>query len=122
MMSNGPCSSVRSFQSGCRSIVAVSTSSGDEQHEDVAEALALAGRAASAAAALLAADDVRAEVPVGPLAVALLADPLRQVEDDRDRQAVVLPGQRDQRLAGLGLDVGRVDRPSAARRPAAWRR
>ena len=30
-------------------------------------------------------------------------------EHDGDRQAVVLPGQLDQRLAGLGLDVGGVD-------------
>ena len=42
-------------------------------------------------------------------AVALLTDPLGQVEHDRHRQAVVLPGQFHQRLAGLGLDVGGVN-------------
>ena len=41
----------------------------------------------------LLADDVRAEVAVGPRAVALLADRLGQVEDDRDREEVVLAGQ-----------------------------
>ena len=44
---------------------------------------------------------------------------LRQVEDDRDRQAVVLAGQRDERLAGLRLDVGGVDHRQPARAPAA---
>ena len=58
---------------------------------------------------LLVADDVRAEVPVGSPAVALLAELLGQVEHDGHRQAVVLPGQLHQRLAGLGLDVGGVD-------------
>ncbi len=58
---------------------------------------------------LLIPDDMGAEVPVGPLAVAFLAELLRQVEDDRHRQTVILPGQLDERFPGLRLHVGRVD-------------
>ena len=57
----------------------------------------------------LAADDVRAERPVGPRRVPLVAELLRQVHDDRDREAVELAGQCDERLSGLGLHVRRVD-------------
>ena len=57
----------------------------------------------------LAAHDMRAELAVRRVAVAFLADPLGEVEHDRHRQHVVLPGKRDQRLARLLLDVGRVD-------------
>src|SRR5262249_2719927 len=56
--------------------------------------------------ARLRADRVRAEVAVGPAAVAVLTEPLRQVEDDRDRQEVVLARERDERRAVLALDVG----------------
>ena len=89
------------------------------EDEDVAEAFALAGPASTGAAATrCCADDVRPEVAVLPAAVPLLADLLGQVEHDGHRQAVVLPGQRHQRLAGLRLDVrGIHDRqsPSASR-------
>ena len=78
------------------------------QDEGVAEPLALQTAQGLPQALDVVADDVRPEVPVGPGDVAVLADPLRHVQDDRDRQAVVLPRQRDQRLARLGLDVGRV--------------
>ena len=78
-------------------------------HEDVPEALLAQPPERPPQLRGLVADDVRAEVPVGPVPVPLLADPLGHVEDDRHRQAVVLPGQLDQRLAGLGLDVGGVD-------------
>ena len=43
------------------------------------------------------------------LLVALLAQRFRQVEDHGDRQAVIAPGQRQQRLAGVGLQVGGID-------------
>ena len=38
-----------------------------------------------------------------------MTDLFGQVQHDGDREAVVLAGQCDQRLAGLGLDVGGVD-------------
>jgi hypothetical protein len=59
-------------------------------------------------------DDVRAEIPLLTGSISFLAEPLGQVEHDRDRQAVVFPGQGDERLARLGLDVGRVDDRQAA--------
>ena len=79
--------------------------------QDVHGAEALAAQVVKTAPQLaaLAADDVRAEVPVGALGVALGAQPLRQVQDDRHREHVVLAGQQDQLAAGLGLHVGRVD-------------
>mgnify|MGYP006137896071 CR=1 FL=1 len=52
---------------------------------------------------------VTERVAVGPAAVAVVAQPLGQVEHDRDRQAVVPPGERDERGAGLPLHVRRVD-------------
>jgi hypothetical protein len=79
------------------------------QHVNVAEALALeiAQRALELAALL--ADDVRAEVAIGTLAVPRLTHPLRQVEHDRHRQCVVPARQLDEWLPRLRLDVGRVD-------------
>ena len=79
------------------------------QHEDVAEAFPSEATERPPQLRLLLADDVGAEVAVVREPVALLADRLGQVQHDGDRQAVVLPGQLDQRLAGLGLDVGGVD-------------
>ena len=52
---------------------------------------------------------------VGPRLVAVVAERLRQVEDDGDRQAVVLPRQCNQRLARFGLHVGRIDDGQLAR-------
>ena len=60
------------------------------------------------------------KVPVVPIAVPLLADLFRHVEDEGDREAVLLPSKTDQRLAGLGLDVGGVhDGETAQRQPLA---
>ena len=66
--------------------------------------------------------DVRPELAVGPLAVALVADPLGQVEHDRHRQAVVLCAPA--RPAACAPPAGRSwrRRPSAGRARAAWRR
>ena len=77
--------------------------------EDVSEALLAEPPERPPQLRRLVADDVRAEVPVGAVPVAFLADPLGHVEHERHGQAVVLPGQLDERLAGLGLDVGGVD-------------
>ena len=87
---------------------------GGVQHVDGAEALAGQAVAVPAQLLALAADHVRAEVAVGALGVALGAQPLRQVQDDGDREHVVLAGQQDQVAAGLGLHVGRVDHGQAA--------
>jgi hypothetical protein len=62
----------------------------------------------------LAADDVWSEIAVSAAAVALLADPFRQVEDERDQQHVELARQRHQRLARRRLHIGRIDHGQAA--------
>ena len=63
----------------------------------------------------LIAHDVRPEVAVRRVAVPLVAELLRQVEHDRDRQDVILARQLDQRLARLRLHVGGVDHRQLAR-------
>ena len=87
------------------------------QDVDMAEALR-SGPAASGAAAASDCGDVRAEIAVRARAVAFAGRLLRQVEDDRDRQDVVLASQLDQRLARFRLDVRGVDdgQPSGASR------
>lgn len=85
------------------------------QHVDLAEALALqtAQRAPQVAAVPL--DDGAGQPgPVGAGGVALGADLLGHVQDDGDRQDVVLAGECDQLPAGVGLDAGRVDDGQAA--------
>ena len=109
MMSNGPCSSRLSFQRGTRSTVDASTSSGESSTKTCRKPSRWSPAQRPSELRLLVADDVRAEVPLGSLAVALQAELLGEVEHDRHRQAVILPGQFHQRLAGLGLDVGGVD-------------
>ena len=92
---------------------------GSAQHVDGAEPLAGQPAQAAAELAALAAEDVRAEVPVRAGFVAVGAQLFRQVEHDRHRQHVVLAGQQDERPAGLGLGVGGVDNGAAGPRPAA---
>ena len=109
MMSNGPCSSRLSFQSGTRSMVAASTSSGVSSTKTCRKPSRWSPRSDRRSC------DFWLRTTCGPKsrsarpAVALLAELLGQVEHDRHRQAVILPGQFHQRLAGLGLDVGGVD-------------
>ncbi len=75
-----------------------------------AEALALEVAQGAAQLALVALDDAAREGgAVGAGGVALGADALGDVEDDRDGQHVVLARQADELLAGVGLDVGGVD-------------
>ena len=108
-MSNGPCSSPlvvperHPLDRGRFDLL------GRLQHEDVAEAFLAEAPERPPKLRLLLADDVRAEVPVGPQRGCAPGRPARAGQHDGDRQAVVLPGQLDQRLAGLGLDVGGVD-------------
>ena len=60
------------------------------------------------------------KVPLRPVTIALLAQPLGQVENDRDGQDVILSGERDEGLPRLDLHVGRVhDRELPAREPPA---
>ena len=81
---------------------------GRVEDEDVREALPLQPPDRPAQLRFLLPDHVRPEVPVLPATVSLLADLLGQVEDQGHRKAVVLPSKLDQRLAGLGLDVGGI--------------
>ena len=85
------------------------------QDEDVPEALVLEAAQRAPHLLRLLAHDVRPELPVGAAGVALVADALGQREHDRDRQAVELARERHQRLARLGLHVGRVDDRELAR-------
>src|SRR5271165_6953074 len=82
---------------------------GRVEHEDVPEALPLKPTQRTSELRLLVADDVRAEVPLGSLAVALQTELLWEVENNCYRQAMVLSGQFHQRFASLGLDVRSVD-------------
>jgi hypothetical protein len=52
---------------------------------------------------------VRSEGPIGPSLVALVAELVGKVQDDRHREAVVLPRERDDGLARLRLHVRGVD-------------
>ena len=79
------------------------------QHPDPVEALAAELLRPALQLRALLAHDVLAELPIGPLPVALHAHRLGQVEDDRHREEVVLAGQLEQRLARRALHVGRVD-------------
>ena len=90
------------------------------QHVNGTEALALQVLDGLPQRRLLPPDHVRAEVAVWPLRVAGRADGRRQVEDDRDRQHVVLAGELDQRQPRLRLHAGRVhDGQPAGRQPLA---
>jgi hypothetical protein len=68
----------------------------------------------------LAPDHVRTEVSAGTSLVSLLADALRQVENDSDDKDVVLACKGDEWLPRLRLDIGRVDdRHAGVREPRA---
>lgn len=54
-------------------------------------------------------DDVGAERPVGAAFVAVVAEPFGEIEDDCDRERVVLAGDLHQRGPGFGLDVRGID-------------
>lgn len=82
---------------------------GRRQGEDVPEPLAPEPAQRLTQRPDLAPDDVGAEGPVGPRRVSLVAEPLGEVEDDRQWEAVELACEGDERLSGLGLDVRRVD-------------
>ncbi len=78
------------------------------QPVDVTEAFALQAAQGTAQTADLIADHVRAKIPVGAAGVTLPAGPLRQIEHDSHRQAVILAGQLHQRLAILQAHIGGV--------------
>ena len=102
MMSNGPCSSRLSFQSGVRSIDGRLDFLGRLEDEDVRETFPLQPPDRPPQLRPLLADDVRPKVPVVPATVPLLADLFRHVEDDGDREAVVLPSKLTSGLRASG--------------------
>jgi hypothetical protein len=90
------------------------------QPEDVTEAFALKVSGITTHRDALVADDVWAELAVGPCEVALTADVLGRIHDDGDRQGVELAGKGDQWLAVFAPDVGGIDdRKQAAGEPLA---
>jgi hypothetical protein len=62
----------------------------------------------------LVAHHVIAEIAVRAAGVTLAAHLLRHIEHQRNRKAVVLARERDERLPCLGLDIGRIDHCQAA--------
>ena len=103
-------------------MTAASTSSGDREHEDVAEALAPEAAQRAAQLLQLLPDDVRAEVAVRPRAVALLAELLRA---GRGRSRPAGSGtRRPARPAACAPPAGRSSRrrPSAGRAASRLRR
>ena len=90
------------------------------EHVHPPEPLALETAQTAPQLVALTPDHVRTERPVGPGGVPADAHPLGQVEDDGDRQDVVLPGEVEQLLAALLLHVRRVDdREASGREPLA---
>ena len=57
----------------------------------------------------LLANDVRSEVAIAALAIAILAESIRQVEHERDGKNVIVARELNERLARFGLDVGGVN-------------
>ncbi len=82
---------------------------GRRQFEDVADAFAFQPAQGTAELLGLVADDMRPKLPVRAKHAAILAEALREIEDDGLGEEVELLGQRDQRLPCLGLNVGRID-------------
>ena len=91
------------------------------EYGDVPETFALQAAHGLVQGLDLRADDVRPEVTVGACGVPFVVDALRQIENDRGRQHVVLAGQGDQALAILGTHVGGVDDGQPTRRQALGR-
>src|SRR6266852_2003595 len=56
------------------------------------------------------------KISIRPAAIALLTKLFRQIEDDCNRDTVVLPGEFDNRLTRLGLDIRRIDHHEFSRR------
>jgi hypothetical protein len=82
---------------------------GRVEHKNVAKALFGKATQIPAQLRLLLANNVRAEVSLVTVPVSLLTNLLRQVEDNRDRQAMILSGKIDEWLASFGLHIGRVN-------------
>src|SRR4051794_2301581 len=78
-------------------------------HEHMAESLPSQATKGPAKLGVLLTNDVGSEVPFAPRTVAIMAQPLGEVQNDGDWKAVVLPSKLDQRLAGFGLHVRSVD-------------
>ncbi len=105
MTSNGPCLVSQVVVQRVRTMRGAVDVLGVLQDVDVRNPSRDSPRRPRRSMVALPAQDVRAEVAVGPAGVAVRADPLGQVEHDGDRQHVVLAGQRDELLARLRLDV-----------------
>src|SRR5207247_1138793 len=79
------------------------------QHPDMIEALFLEPRQRPPKLPALPSQHVWPELAILTRRVALLADRFRNVERDRDRQRVVLAGERDERSTSLQLGVRGID-------------
>jgi hypothetical protein len=82
---------------------------GRRERENVPESLAFQALQTAAQRQSLATNHARSEVAIAARFVPILAKPFGQIEHDRDRQTVILPRQRDQRLAILRPHVCCID-------------
>ncbi len=89
---------------------------GTVQHEHMAEAFPTKPTKGPPQLGKLLPDDVRAERPLWPLPVAILAETFRHVQHDGDGEAMVSASQLNERLARLRLDIRGVDDGQPAER------
>jgi len=75
------------------------------QHVNSAKALTLQIAQRSAQLLRLLADDVGTEIPIWAIAVSFVAELFRQIKYNRDRNAVILPRQGNDRLARFRLYI-----------------
>ena len=85
------------------------------QNVDVAETFAVEPPNGAPHFLHVLADHVIRKITIGSQSVTLCAYSLRNVEHDGHRDTVILASERDQRLARLGLDVGRINYCHASR-------
>jgi hypothetical protein len=79
------------------------------QHVDAAKTLAFQVPQTASQLLRLLAHYVWSESPIRPIPVSLVAKLFRQIKYNRHRNAMILPSQRNDRLARFGLHVRSVD-------------
>jgi hypothetical protein len=78
------------------------------KNQNMTEAFAFEAAEGATQVLKLVVGDVIAKTAVGTNMVAVMADSFRHVEDDSDREAMILAGEFDERLAIFRLDVGGI--------------
>ena len=122
MMSNGPCSDVRLFQSGWRSISTSSISWGEFSTKTCRKPSFFKPPRERRSCCIWLRTTCGPKSRSGRLPVPFVGEFLRKVENDRHRDHMVAASQLDQRLAILALHAGGIDHGKFARGRGAWRR